>query len=86
MSNLNIPPLATIKPTELVKHGHKRVDNYYWMKDRENPEVIDYLNKENEFYQKETAHLKSFQNDLFEEMKSRIKEDETSVPYFFNGQ
>lgn len=85
MSNLNIPPLATIKPTELVKHGHKRVDNYYWMKDRENPEVIDYLNKENEFYQKETAHLKSFQNDLFEEMKSRIKEDETSVPYFFNG-
>ena len=85
MSNLNIPPLATIKPTELVNHGHKRVDNYYWMKDRENPEVIDYLNKENEFYQKETAHLKAFQNDLFEEMKARIKEDETSVPYFFNG-
>ena len=85
MSNLHTPPEAPIHPTELVNHGHKRVDNYYWMKDRENPEVIDYLNKENEFYQKETAHLKTFQNDLFEEMKARIKEDETSVPYFFNG-
>jgi oligopeptidase B len=85
MSKNNVPPVAAILPTPLKKHGHTRVDNYYWMKDRENPKVIDYLNQENEYYQKDTAHLKAFQNSLFEEMKARIKEDDTSVPYFFNG-
>lgn len=85
MSKNNVPPVAAILPTPLKKHGHTRVDNYYWIKDRENPKVIDYLNQENEYYQKDTAHLKAFQNSLFEEMKARIKEDDTSVPYFFNG-
>jgi oligopeptidase B len=43
------------------------------------------LNKENEYYQKETAHTKKFQEELFAEMKGRIKEDDTSVPYLYNG-
>jgi len=85
MSENNIPPIASKIPNEITVHNHTRIDEYYWMNDRENPKVIDYLNQENEFYQKETAHLKKFQNDLFEEMKSRIKEDDTSVPYFYNG-
>lgn len=85
MSENNVPPIASKIPHEITIHNHTRVDEYYWMNDRENPKVIDYLNQENEFYQKETAHLKKFQNDLFEEMKSRIKEDDTSVPYFYNG-
>ncbi|MBY0486562.1 MAG: oligopeptidase B, partial [Flavobacteriaceae bacterium] len=79
------PPIAKIIPHQLEKHGHVRVDNYYWLNDRENPEVIDYLNKENEYYNQSTDHTKAFQKDLFEEMKARIKEDDESVPYFYNG-
>lgn len=78
-------PKATIIPHVMEKHGHLRTDNYYWMNNRENPEVIDYLNQENEYYQQATAHTKDFQKDLFEEMKARIKEDDESVPYLYNG-
>jgi len=69
----------------LEKHGDVRIDNYYWLNDRDNEEVIDYLERENDYYEKMTAHTKDFQKDLFEEMKSRIKEDDESVPYKFNG-
>lgn len=79
------PPVAEIVPKELVTHGHTRIDNYYWMNDREDQRVIDYLNAENEYYQKMTEHTKKFQEELFEEMKSRIQEDDESVPYFKNG-
>lgn len=79
------PPMAKVKDTVLEIHGDKRNDPYYWLNDRENPELIDYLTKENDYYEKITAHTKSFQKDLFEEMKARIKEDDESVPYFYNG-
>lgn len=79
------PPVAKIVPHTLEKHGHVRTDNYYWLNDKEDQEVIDYLNKENEYYQKMTAHTKELQENLFQEMKSRIKEDDSSVPYFYNG-
>ena len=79
------PPVAKVKPKTLEKHGDVRTDNYYWLNERENPEVIDYLNKENEYYATMTAGQKQFQKDLYEEMKSRIKEDDSSVPYFYNG-
>jgi oligopeptidase B len=85
MSDKVQPPVAKIVPKTLEKHGDKRIDNYYWLNERENPEVIDYLNKENEYYQKSTAHTKQLQDDLFLEMKGRIKEDDSSVPYFYNG-
>ena len=78
------PPVAKKIPTNLEKHGDVRVDNYYWLNDRENPEVIEYLNQENDYYDEVTKHTKDFQNNLFEEMKSRIKEDDSSVPYFYN--
>lgn len=78
-------PIATIKPKSLEKHGDIRIDNYFWLNDRENPEVIDYLNAENDYYNKATDHTKNFQTDLFDEMKSRIKEDDESVPYLYNG-
>ncbi|WP_298503360.1 S9 family peptidase [uncultured Maribacter sp.] len=80
-----IAPVAKKIAKELIKHEDVRVDNYYWLNDRENQEVIEYLNKENEFYSKVTEHTKGFQNDLFFEMKSRIKEDDSSVPYKQNG-
>lgn len=85
MSDKIQPPVAKIVPKTLEKHGDKRIDNYYWLNERENPEVIDYLNKENEYYQKSTAHTKQLQDELFLEMKGRIKEDDSSVPYLYNG-
>ncbi|WP_339751828.1 S9 family peptidase [uncultured Winogradskyella sp.] len=80
-----IPPVANKIPYELEKHGDIRIDNYFWMKEREHPEVIDYLNAENEYCDTKMGHTKNFQKDLFEEMKARIKEDDTSVPYKYNG-
>lgn len=66
-------------------HGHQRIDNYHWMTQRDAPEVIDYLNQENDYYEKMSAHTKQLKDDLFEEIKSRINEDDESVPYFWNG-
>ncbi len=85
MSDNIIPPVAAKRDTVLEKHGDKRVDAYYWLNDRENPEVIQYLKDENTYYQKMTAHTQPLQKELFEEMKSRIKEDDESVPYLYNG-
>ena len=70
---------------ELTNHNDMRIDEFYWLKDRENPDVIKYLDDENNYYESKTAHTKDFQNSLFEEMKSRIKEDDSSVPYKYNG-
>lgn len=83
-TTINVPSADKI-PYQLKKHGDIRVDNYYWMNDRENPEVIDYLERENDYYNKMTENSKSFREDLFQELKKRIKEDEESVPYFYNG-
>jgi oligopeptidase B len=85
MSEKITAPIATIKPHQLEIHKDIRIDNYYWLNNRENPEVIEYLNKENDYYNEMTAHSKDFQKSLFEEMKARIKEDDQSVPYFYNG-
>ena len=79
------PPVAKKKPYKLEKFDQVRIDNYYWLNERDNPEVLDYLNQENEYYQKSTEHTKVFQEKLFEEMKGQIKEDDSSVPYFYNG-
>lgn len=79
------PPIAAKKAVNLEKHGDIRVDDYFWMKERDHPEVIDYLERENDYYQKMTSHTKDFQKDLFKEMKGRIKEDDASVPYKNNG-
>lgn len=78
-------PIAQKIPKNLEIHNDSRIDNYYWLNDRENEEVIDYLERENDYYGKMTAHTKDFQADLFEEMKSRIKEDDQSVPYKLRG-
>jgi oligopeptidase B len=79
------PPLAAKKPTIFTNHNDKRIDNYYWLNQRENPEVIEYLKAENAYYDTITAATKDFQKSLFVEMKARIKEDDESVPYKKNG-
>ncbi len=79
------PPKAEKIAKNLVAHGDVRLDNYYWLNNPEDDKVIDYLTKENEYYDKITAHTKEFKESLFKEMKARIKEDDQSVPYFLNG-
>lgn len=72
-------------PKELTTHDDTRLDNYFWLNDRENPEVIDYLNKENEYTKKQMHSTEGLQKELFEEIKGKIKEDDQSVPYSYNG-
>ncbi len=74
-------PKALVKPKELIIHGDTRVDNYYYLNDRENPEVIDYLKAENAYLDQVLAPVKTLREKLFEEMKGRIKQQDQSVPY-----
>ncbi len=68
-------------PKTLEKHGHSRVDDYYWLKERENPEVIGFLEAKNEHAKSIMAHARCLEKTLFEEIKARIKETDVSVPY-----
>lgn len=79
------PPIAKKIPKELVHHNETRIDNYYWLNQREDKEVIKYLKAENEYTEKMLAHTKEFQNKLFKEIKGRIKQTDISVPYKYNG-
>ena len=85
MKTTNQIPIAKKVPQELTIHNDVRIDNYYWLNDKNNPEVIDYLNAENAYTKQMTLHTQEFQKSLFEEMKGRIKEDDSSVPYKLNG-
>ena len=76
-----VPPKAAVKPVKLEKHGHVREDNYFWLRERENPEVIAYLEAENAYTDTILRHTEAFQEKLFEEIKGRIKQTDLSVPY-----
>lgn len=78
-------PSAKKIEKQLIKHNDVRIDDYYWLNERENPEVIAFLEQENAYYEAMTAHTKELKDSLFTEMKARIKEDDSSVPYKFNG-
>jgi len=84
-SNEPRPPVAGIQPHTMEIHGHTRVDDYYWLNQRENPEVISYLEQENEYLRARMAHTEKLQSALFEEMKGRIQQDDSSVPYEKSG-
>lgn len=84
------PPVAEKKPKELIAHGDVRIDNYYWMNDyfKKGPDstkVVDYLKAENAYLDTMLSGSKQFREDLFKEMKGRIKEKDESVPYKDNG-
>tara|TARA_A100000164_G_scaffold168658_2_gene149752 strand:+ start:1830 stop:3959 length:2130 start_codon:yes stop_codon:yes gene_type:complete len=96
MSKIKSPPNAITKPHELAMHGDTRIDNYYWMRltddqknakalDSQTQEVVDYISQENKYTQSSLSHTKKLQNTIFEEMVSRIKKDDESVPYLKNG-
>ncbi len=82
---MNRPPVAKTKPEVLTMHGDKRVDPYLWLRDREDPQVLQYIRDENTYCDAMLEHTRSFKDALFQEMKSRIREDDASVPYKYNG-
>ncbi len=79
------PPKAAQKPQVLEKHNHKRTDEYFWLRDRENPEVIQYLKDENAYLDQAMAHTKQLQAALQTEFKTRIKQTDESVPFRRDG-
>lgn len=72
-------------PTCLEKHGHVRIDNYYWLRERDNPEVMAYLEAENAYADSEIAHTEPSKEALFEEIKARFKQTDMSAPYPRDG-
>jgi len=75
------PPIAKLIPKQLKAHGDIRTDSYYWLRDKDSPEVLEYLTAENDYTEVMTAHTKQLQEDLYEEILSRIKQTDMSVPY-----
>ena len=79
------PPLPEKNAKEFEMHGDKRIDDYYWLNQRDNPKVLDYLNAENAYLDTMMAGAKVLREKLFLEMKGRIKEKDESLPYKDNG-
>jgi oligopeptidase B len=79
---MNTPelPIAPKRPHAISQHGEIRVDDYFWMRFREDPEVLKYLAAENSYLTQVMQHTSALQEQLFQEMKARIKEDDQSVP------
>jgi len=79
------PPIAKKIPKELTMHNDTRIDPYYWLNQREDEDVLEYLRAENAYKDAALAHTKDFQNSLYEEIVGRIKKEDQSVPYKDNG-
>ncbi len=75
------PPVAHQEPRVLAMHGDRRIDPYYWLRDRDKPGVIEYLKAENEYTAAMMEHTETLQTQLYEEMLARIQETDLSVPY-----
>ncbi|HVK59864.1 MAG TPA: oligopeptidase B, partial [Candidatus Kapabacteria bacterium] len=73
-------PLAKVQPKVFKEHGHERVDPYYWLREREDPQVLAYLREENSYLSNALHHTEAFQKNLFEEIVGRIKKDDDTVP------
>jgi oligopeptidase B len=80
-----VAPVAPRHPTVLLKHGDKRVDDYYWLRHKQDPAVLDYLNAENAYAEAVTRPLQAFEDMLYREMVGRIQETDLSVPYRLRG-
>jgi len=79
------PPKAEKIKKELTLHRHTRIDYYYWLNQRDNPKVIEYLKAENDYLKAVMKHTETLQEKLFNEIIGRIKKDDASVPYKTNG-
>lgn len=79
------PPDVEKIPKELTMHGDKRIDNYYWLRERENPKVIEYLKAENAYTKEVMKHTEKLQDKIYNEIVNRIEKNDNSVPYKKNG-
>lgn len=79
------PPVAKVVPQELTIHDHTRIDNYYWLRERENQEVIDYLTAENEYTAAMMSGTADLEKQIYQEIVGRIKQDDSSAPYLEDG-
>src|SRR5579863_2682059 len=77
----SVPPVARIQHTEKQLHGHTLVDDYAWLRDKENPDVKSYLEAENAYAESQTAALAGLRDELYDEMLSHIKQTDVSVPF-----
>ena len=73
-------PIASKRPHTLTQHGVTRVDDYYWMRDKNDPETLKYLHAESDYLEEVMQHTKPLQEKLFSEMKGRIQETDSTVP------
>ena len=73
-------PIASKRPHTLTQHGVTRVDDYYWMRDKDDPETLKYLHAESDYLEEVMQHTKPLQEKLFSEMKGRIQETDSTVP------
>ena len=94
--NNSEPPLANSEEHEIVLHGHSRIDPYYWMRlsddqklsnspDGQTKSVLDYIERERNYKNQRLSHTINLQNNIFNEIVNRIKKEDTSAPYFWNG-
>src|SRR5271168_4103941 len=79
------PPLARREPVETIVHGDRRVDHYAWLRQKDNPEVIAYLEAENAYTAATLRPTENFQEALYHEMVERILQSDVSVPYRLRG-
>ena len=80
MSNTPNPPVAPHRPTKLSRHGDDRLDEWYWLGNKDDSEVITHLEAENAYTSTILAHTQQLQQSLYDEMLARIKQDDESVP------
>src|SRR5213595_3483876 len=79
------PPVARREPVEHVLHGDRRVDHYDWLRHKESPEVLAYLEAENAFTDAVLKPTEAFQKKLYQEMLGRIQQTDLTVPYRLRG-
>ena len=77
--------MAEVRPDTFNNFGQQRIDNYYWLKDKKNEKVIEYLKAENAYTETVMESTKELQTTIYDEILSRIKEDDESYPLFRNG-
>ena len=80
-----LPPLALREPVEHVIHGDRRIDHYAWMRKKDDPRVMEYLNEENAYVDAFLKGTEEFREKLYQEMLGRIQQTDLSVPYSLRG-
>jgi oligopeptidase B len=79
------PPVADVRPHQLTVHGHTRVDDYYWLREKASPEVIAYLEAENAYTQAMSRHIEPLRESIFRELVGRIQESDSTAPIQSGG-